>query len=262
MAQRSYLICAGPRTGSNLLATALRATKLMGRPFEYFNVPVMNQPWMLRTLGLPADFTGLPQISDRLQLIVRAGTSDNGVFGATVHWWDLDGLLQAIRGTRPDPAGGSERALDVLRSYFPDLRFIWLRRTNTVAQGISHYLARATRVWSVRSNASNGPQDDRNVPFDFAKIHELVHDAELQAEGWRGLLLGAEEITLALTYEEFAADFAGCLRRVLGFLGQPVPADLPPVHYRRQSDERSLEWERRYRSKAGLAGPPTPTLES
>jgi LPS sulfotransferase NodH/glycosyltransferase involved in cell wall biosynthesis len=245
----SYLICGAARTGTNLLATAMRDSGLAGWPLEYFNVQSMNDPYMLRRLGLPAGTTDGPDFSTRLDNIMRSGTL-RGVFASTVHWWDLQNLVAAVSSRRGRTICLAE-APGELRAFLPELRFVWLRRENKVAQAISHYLAIKTGVWSKSSqDAATASPEAVEVPYDFAAIHELVRSAELEEQGWREFLAGAADVTLSLTYEELASDFAAAVTRTLAFLGVSLPkAAVPPPAFRRQAGARSMEWERRYRSE-------------
>jgi LPS sulfotransferase NodH/glycosyltransferase involved in cell wall biosynthesis len=248
--RRSYLICAAARTGSNLLANALRDTNLAGWPLEYFNAQSMNDAYMLRRLGISGGFADLPDFAGRLDHIMRSGTV-GGIFGATLHWWDLEHLLDAVARTllRTIPREG--HAPDGLRSCFPNLGYIWLRRENKVAQAISHYIAIKSGVWSKPSDGTGtGTRPRVDIAYDFAAIREAVVSAEVEDAGWRRFLAGSEDETLTLTYEELAADYAAVVSRVLAFIGITLPQfAVPPPAFQRQADARSLEWERRYREE-------------
>jgi LPS sulfotransferase NodH len=244
---RSYLICASARTGSNLLATALRDMGI-GRPYEYFNEGQFSDPFMLKLLGLPDDSIDLP---DRLDRIVSAATTANGVFGATVHWLDLQRLLEAVakKQERILPLDG--HSADGVRSLFPPLSYIWLHRENRVAQGVSHYLAIETGRWFEQvGDPERDRSQDREIPFDFQIITKKVRLATREEAAWRQFLSNSLDTTLELTYEELAADFAGTVARVLAFLDMPAGLKIPPPGLRRQGDDRSVEWERRYREQA------------
>ena len=52
MAERSYLVCATPRSGSTLVCKALRATGVAGRPEEYFEA-LLHSGRPRRQLGGP-----------------------------------------------------------------------------------------------------------------------------------------------------------------------------------------------------------------
>jgi len=65
-AGRAYLICCDARTGSNLLATTLRAVGRAGWPLEYFNRGEIDKAWLRAELRVPdgAPFTGFPRWRD------------------------------------------------------------------------------------------------------------------------------------------------------------------------------------------------------
>ena len=250
----SYLICGAPRTGTNLLATTLRLTGAAGWPLEYFNIPSMNDPYMLRRLGLERIPDDMPDFASRLKLILAAGTR-KGTFGATVHWWDIDRLLEAVGRHRGRAVAKRGDATDGLLSFFPRLRYIWLTRDNKVAQAISHYLARKTGVWSRSSNGGSVMPEPPEVPYDFAAISMLVTSAKAETAGWTSFLRGCEALTLNLTYEEIAADYTGAIVRAAAFIGVPLAREaVPPPALQRQADARSREWENRYRAEERASG--------
>jgi LPS sulfotransferase NodH len=220
----------------------------VGRPYEYFNDSQLNEPFMLKLLGLP-DST--PDLPDRIDIIVRTATTANGVFGAATHWLDLERLLIAVgeKQQRTLPLDGHSPG--GLRSLLPELSYIWLRRENKVAQGISHYLAVETGRWSEPAghpqHSSSQPHD---IPFDFPAIARMVRLANYEEGEWRKFLAGSMDRTLELTYEDLASDFAGTVSRVLEFLDMPENMNIPAPSLRRQADARSHEWERRYREQA------------
>ncbi len=246
-----YLLCAGARTGSNLLASALRRTGICGLPFEYFNTDLMNDDAILKELGLSAGPVDVEALAARLEAILRGGTTPNGVFGATVHWWDLDRLRAAVGKSRACEIPPLGSAPDGLRAFFPGLRYVWLRRENKVAQGISHYIATRTGAWHrwVRDLPTRQGQVPE-VVYDFAAIKDFVTTAEAEDAGWRGFLADSSSITLSLTYEDLAADYRGTVTRVLTFLDVAAGGvEIPPPAFHRQADARSVEWERRYREE-------------
>jgi LPS sulfotransferase NodH len=248
----SFFICASARTGTNVLATALRATGVAGRPLEYFSRQLAQGPFMLRMLGLAAAEDGAPDFVARLPAILRAGRTPNGIFGTTVHCVQLENVMAAIGGSIGRPsllpsAAESAAAVAALRNVFPDLRFIWLRRENCVAQAISHYRAIRSGRWSEAAREP-APAEPVDIPYNGAEILRLTQGAERDASFWARFLAGAEETTLPLTYEQLAADFPETVRRVLDFLGLPAAEiDIPPPVYRRQADATSLDWEARFR---------------
>ncbi len=144
----------------------------------------------------------------------------------------------------------------MLRGFFPDLRLIWLRRDNIVAQAISHHVAMATSIWNSRLGGGKRPgESDRGAPYDFGKIDHQVQSVLAAQAGWRETLKGAEAITMPLAYEELAADLPGAVARVFAHVGialGPEPIRAPGLE--KQAGAWSLEMERRYREERARGG--------
>jgi len=247
----SYLICASARTGSNLLTSTLRDSTLAGRPFEYFGLATLNKPHMVGLLKLSPDTAPQLDLASRLDRILEVATTKNGIFGATLHWGHLQPLLAAIVQRMGKNAPFPGRAPAVLQAFFPNLKFVWLRRENHVAQGISHYLAQKTGRWQTRvRDAAPDDLQENTPPFDFARIKRLVTHAAQEEDGWRSFFAGMTDNVLSLTYEELAADHAATTGRVLEFIGLPDGAvSVPPAPLKRQATALSREWEQRFRSQ-------------
>jgi LPS sulfotransferase NodH len=171
-----------------------------------------------------------------------------GIFAASVHYWQLPDCVETFREPGADPA---TPPLEVLRRFFPELRLVWLRRDNIVAQAISHHVAMATNIWNSRLGRGVRPgESDRGAPYDFDKIDWQLKSAIAATEGWREALRGAEAITLPLSYEQLAADLPGAARRLCAHVG----VDLGEIEVRapgleKQAGTWSLEMERRYREE-------------
>ena len=249
---RAYFVCCDARTGSSLLAATLRGVGRAGKPFEYFSKAEIDKPWLRAELRVPdeAPFTSFPDWRD---YILKAGSEMGGVFAASVHFFQLPELVETFRAGDADPA---TPALDVIRGFFPDLRLVWLRRNNIVAQAISHYVAIATQIWNSRLGQGVKPgESDRGAPYDFEKIDWQVHSAIVATQGWRNTLKGAEAITMPLAYEELAADLAGAVRRLCAHVGIDLgdaPVPLPGLE--KQAGHWSLDLERRYRDERRARG--------
>jgi LPS sulfotransferase NodH len=251
-AGRAYFVCCDARTGSNLLAATLRTTGGAGKPFEYFSRAEIDKPWLRAELRVPDDvpFASFPDWRD---YILRAGSEAGGVFAASVHYWQLGHCVETFRAAGGDSA---TPALDVLRGFFPNLRLVWLRRKNVVAQAISHHVAISTDIWDSRlSGAARPGESDRGAAYDFDKIDHQVASALAATQGWRETLRGADAITLPLAYEDLAANLAGAVRRIFAHVGidpGDAPIQLPGLE--KQAGSWSLEMERRYREERRARG--------
>ena len=240
----SYLICCSERTGSTLLGDALIDTGVAGRPRSYFNPVAHYNPRVQRILGNAKD-------DDKyLDKVIIAATTPNGVFGAKVHWEHFLNLVDKTErifqaNESVVPASVPER----LAAYFPDLRYIWLIRRNSVARAISHYRVKKTNRWQLDSRWLADDAGGEGEPsFDFDEINAFVRLGEVEDARWRQYFQEHNILPLDLVYEELVRDLEGTVRRVLGFLGIPAEnISLQPPNLRKQADGRSRDWEARYR---------------
>ena len=68
----TYLMCSAPRTGSTLLATALEATGLAGRPAEYFDIHQRNEEIWRARLDITDDTEYLDRVVRRATMPATA----------------------------------------------------------------------------------------------------------------------------------------------------------------------------------------------
>ncbi len=164
---RSYLVCATPRSGSTLVCHALQETGVAGRPEEYFEA--------LRHSGRPRRpeeyFLGVEDQSIRDHLGERsvgsdpqprsplwsraaydryvewafeAGTTDNGVFGAKLMWGYFGEFVSLLRNI---PVYRDVPLAELMPAVFPDLTFVRVVRANKVRQAVSLWKAVQTATW-------------------------------------------------------------------------------------------------------------------
>jgi LPS sulfotransferase NodH len=124
----TYFVCTSPRTGSWLLTDMLRQTGIAGRPAEHFDPNPDHERYWFERLGIASEAAYLPKIMGR-------ATTPNGVFGSKLHWYQFGRLCERLGCTTPHSV---PRAL---ASAFPNLRYIWMRRRDVLAQAISLYRA-------------------------------------------------------------------------------------------------------------------------
>lgn len=247
----SYLICCAERTGSTLLGDALSGTGIAGRPQSYFNRAAHFNPRYQRLLGNAKD-------DDRyLDRVIAAATTPNGVFGAKVHWEHFLDFVAMVECALPAAVRrSSASSFGRLHGRFPSLRYIWLTRRNKVARAISHYRAEKTGRWQVDARwVTDDTGGEGEPPFDFDAIDAFIRSGEAEDAHWRQFF-GKHQISpLELTHEELVRDIEGTVRRVLAFIGIPVEdLKLPPPSLRRQADQKSREWELRYRQMCAEDG--------
>ena len=238
-ARLSYFISTSPRTGGFLLAEALESTRIAGRPREYFD-RVFQRNWC-ENLAVASN-------AEYLEMALAAGTSPNGVFGAKVLWHQFEHLLVKLRLIQ----GNGLSDLDLLHRTFPELRYVFLTRRDKIRQAVSYDRAIRSGVWwSISANAYHQTPTPGLVPappFAFEKIDEwLTHLIEFESN-WRRHFkrIGVEPFEVA--YEDLTASYESTVRAILRYLDLPfaVGREIAPPRLRKQADEVTEEWVRRY----------------
>jgi LPS sulfotransferase NodH len=261
---RSYIVCATPRSGSTLLCATLAATGVAGRPEEFFEARhpsgFPRRPGEFFEGAAAVDRTRVPDAAPplhdyadvraaggflgHLDAVRRRGTTANGVFGAKLMWMHVGDLLAYAREAGTPPATGLGTLLDVL---VPGARFVWVRREDGVAQAVSLWKAMQTQAW----RDGDGGVPDAEPGYDFAALDHLVGRLAGEDDAWRSWFAASGTAPLTLTYEAIGADPYGAACAVAELVGVTLPtAGEPGPALRRQADERSAEWARRYRLEA------------
>jgi LPS sulfotransferase NodH len=234
-----------------LLADALKATGQAGRPEEYFWDEFYDS--YLAQWGWPR----INSYGDFLECALRAGTTDNGVFAAKLHWNELEQLCASLRSLTKD-AGLTHRQL--IEHFFPSPRFVYLRREDRVRQAISWFRAFHTAKWfKVRGDEAGRCPDP--LP-DWCEIHAMektLLDAEL---AWQSFFAGAREAPLEVLYEDLVYDYESTIRTVLRCLAVPDADQLAIGAPRlvKQGDELTEEWVRAYLEVRRARWPPPDQL--
>ena len=240
---RTYLVCATPRSGSTLLCEALKATGVAGRPEEYFESVVatgrpprpesylegLEDPAALALVGRasapePPPYSSLEGVGSYAEHMARVrewGTTPNGVFGAKL-MWDHVGRLHRRAG---DPL-----------ELFGDPAFVWVRRQDVVRQAVSLWRAMQTQSW----RDDTGARGEAQPQYSFAALRHLVGRLSEHDRCWGELLAGRP--VLELTYEDITADLPGAVRRTLDHVGVALEREPELPNMRRQADELSDAW--------------------
>jgi len=242
----AYLICGTPRTGSTLLCGLLRATGVAGRPESYFRRPdehAWADRWRLpRGAGGSCDYRDF-DYRDYVRAAIAEGSTANGVFGARVMWGTLEEMVAGLGVAHPNLAGDD---LALLTTAFGPLRFVHIRREDTLAQAVSWARAEQTGHWQHGDPVAGEPR------LDADQIAALVRTVDAHNAAWHRWFADVGVRPHAVTYEDLVTDMAGVLRDVLAFLGlEPPPRHVVVPGQRQQADEVNAEWVARYRGRAG-----------
>jgi LPS sulfotransferase NodH len=279
---RSYLVCATPRSGSTLVCHALEETGVAGRPEEYFEA--------LRHSGRPRRpeeyFIGVDDQSihdhlgergvgndpaprsplwsraayDRyLEWAFEAGTTPNGMFGAKLMWNyfnDFVSLLRNIPKYRDLPFA------ELLPAVFPELTFVRVVRANKLRQAVSLWKAVQTATWREdQAQAKAASVEDEGAPpyrsfleehrpqlrFHYGAIDHLLDLILAEEKSWDAFFEHTGIKPLLVLYENFAADYETSTMNLLDRLELAPPGDFAfEPRMKRQSDRVNDDWVKRY----------------
>lgn len=279
---RSYLVCATPRSGSTLVCHALEETGVAGRPEEYFEA--------LRHSGRPRRpeefFLGVEDQSIRdhlgersvgsdpqprsplwsraaydryLEWAFEAGTTDNGVFGAKLMWGyfgEFVSLLRNIPDYRDIPLA------ELMPTVFPELTFVRIVRANKVRQAVSLWKAVQTATWreDQASAKAASVEDDGSPPYrSFAEAHRpqlrfhyraidhLLDQLLIEEASWDAFFEHSGIEPILVLYENFAADYETSTLNLLERLDLACPEGFEfEPRMKKQSDRVNDDWTKRY----------------
>lgn len=246
----SYLVCASPRSGTELLCRCLAVTGVAGRPQEYF---LAEDPAKLPHWGFweEGPFAAGHDVSDKegyLSLVYRLGSTSNGVFGAKIHWntlrWALAKFSQMPR------FAGLDRVA-ILRTAFPDLRVIDVTRRDRVRQAVSWARMAQDGMWVDPVGHPEPPWPPPTGPprYDYqliAALETLIAEGET---GWRQLYNELGLTPYQVVYEELSspASYERTIRGVLAHLGlADYQGPIPAPRTRRQSNDLNEAWVAAY----------------
>ena len=246
----SYIICATPRSGSTLLCDLLAETGVAGHPNSYYrqeSILYWARSWDLSMLDLTDN-----KEFDRsyLAAALRAGTSENGVFGLRLMWGSVAELSTRLGALHPDlhdDAALFERALG-------ETLYIHLSRQDKIAQAVSLLRAEQSGLWHL---AADGTERERSSPpqpmvYDADRLSGFLKELEMDDAAWAAFFAHNRIEPMRLTYEAVAAAPQVAVARILSALGrEPELASTVTARTAKLADNTSLEWADRFRRESG-----------
>jgi LPS sulfotransferase NodH len=257
----SYIVCASPRCGSNLLCEALWSTDVLGRPDEYFLR--WHQPERDHTnTGEEAARSWRLPTDAYVAKVIREGTTPNRVFGVKIMWSYFNEVVARLRDL---PGVDGVMPLDALTALWPNLHFVHMTRGDKVKQAVSLAKAiqsgrwldvdrtilreRATRFFS-RDLAKLEAYLDQPVPeliYDFAQIDRVYRKVQREDAAWDAFLRDSGARCIRIVYEEFVDSPAQTVGDIAQFLDLPESHPIEPHTFmKKQSDRINVEWTERF----------------
>jgi trehalose 2-sulfotransferase len=261
--ERTYFVCATPRSGSTLLCEALSRTGVAGRPAEYFETllhsGLRRQPreyfiahddptvggLLPETAPDPGPVLPAGPYRDYLRDVVERATTPNGVLGAKVMWGYFDDFLARLRAV---PGVDGDRRRSVLESAFGRPAYVHVVRRDKLRQAISLWRAIQASVWrDDGSGDARGPEPVYSAPA-IAHLRDQVAEQE---DEWAAYFERHGIAALELVYEDYAADLCGAVEAVLEHVGVSRPERFDvSTGMRRQADTLTEAWVARFEAEA------------
>src|SRR5713101_646164 len=242
--RRCYVVCAIPRSGSNLLTDGLHATRRAGRPKQFFMRKSESYFAAAHNLDRSADFAAY------VRGITAATATSNVVFGFKLMSWYLDDFLARLRETRAFGDAGTAD-LKLLRNAFPRLQFVHIFRRHKLRQALSTARALQTGLWKVQK----GKTIQREPQFDAELIEQCLKEGQRQESVWQRFFQQIGIDPFRVEYEKLCQDYEGTIRAALDFLRISLPRRTrigPPMTVR-QADDISRAWEERFVAERSAA---------
>lgn len=213
----------------------LAATGVAGDPQSYFHRPDVST-WA-QGLGLPAK----APLADILKAI--KATARGGITGIRVQRDSFPFLMDTLSDYGPtDP--------DRFYGALGTTKFIWLRRTDKLAQAVSLLRAQQTGLWHRNTDGS----DLERLPpegsgYDTSAITAQIKAFQAADRAWLNWFGDHQIAPWSLTYESLVDDPQMMLRLILMHLGQDGDiADGVACQTARLADATSADWIARYRA--------------
>ncbi|MGC2414661.1 MAG: Stf0 family sulfotransferase [Stellaceae bacterium] len=223
-----YCILFTPRSGSTWLTQEIGRLSVMSYPLEYFNADEFHNSLVEYPCA---------NLREYYDVVSKKHRTMDGLFGFEIGYWHLAEL---------------EKDLQLLNLLPESRKFIYLKRQNFVAQGVSLYLATETRRF--HSFTTPKTPDEKEHPVSYigpmikAWIAHILYQ-EYAIEQW----LQARDLTaLRITYEEMFPDIEGVIAKIAQWIGVDVDFNRPrlpiPSPTRLYSDV-NREFEDRFRQE-------------
>ena len=228
--RKPYIVCSTARSGTNFFRHILHSHNL-GHPYE----------WNFRRKPIETEV-------DLYKPTLKAGWTVP-VWSRTMWHGLLLVFVERCREIKGLPTGLSDRA--VLEATFPEIRFIYLYRENTVRQAISYLKAQQSNIWSMKKTDVS---DFDEYIYDPLKIETHIRMLKKESALWEQWFRNQQITPLRVTYEECVSQPIGVLKSCAEFLECEVKVSQhlldqalhelgAPI---KQADDITEEWVARY----------------
>ena len=211
--EKSIIVVAETRTGSNYLCALMEKTGKLGNPQEYFS-PHIN-------------YENANTIAERFQVALEEGITDNGVLSVKLFAYHMD----FIKGENQK-----------LSDFFPNRYWIWLRRKDLLAQAVSRSIALQTKSWHSNTEFTGSPV------YSAKKIKRALKYIAIAEARWNLFFICNNISPLLLWYEDLVSNPEDMIMQIGSLAGIDINAEdiNKDVHTSIQRTELNEEWRNRF----------------
>ncbi|MDU8927464.1 Stf0 family sulfotransferase [Alisedimentitalea sp. MJ-SS2] len=240
---KSILICTTPRSGSTLLCSLLLSSGVAGNPESWFrheDRAAYAEEWKVDRNDFPAF----------LAAAIRQGRGANQTFACRLMYDTQQELLKELQsafGPHTDP--------ELLAHAFGQADFVFLERSNKVAQAISYYRAASGGLWHRNADGSileaTSALNSEPPEYDYDAINTYLNIVKTDARLWRDWFTLHDIAPIKINYEDLSQNPEGAATDLLTRLERSPTAPIR-IGTARLADELNLAWETRFKDDQSL----------
>jgi LPS sulfotransferase NodH len=220
----------------------LTTTGAHGQPDEWLNQD--RWQWNCARFGLSEDAS----MTDMVRALQQGLSSLNGVFAHKILRYSYEPFIERMRQL---DGFGELAETEILKTLFPGLQCIYIRRRDRLAQAISLLKAEQSAVWHINEKRLNHVDP---VHFKWTGIDGLVRDLQEQERRWEELIKCAGVPCVEVFYEDLIREREAEMNRIINALEIKSPAfrlDFKQLAHRPTRDGTNKQWRSRYEELSG-----------
>lgn len=221
-ADRGYVVCATPRSGSTYFCELLASTGQLGKPQEYFNT-------VGRRKYTDPNYPKNPIV--QMEIVRSMGATPNGIYGVK---------MMPLHFRRARNRGDLFHEL-------PNLKFLRIRRRDLLGQAISMWRAQQTGQFVASHRRRKTPV------YDLQRIRTCVGDVLAMEASWDAVMLELGLQPLTFDYEDVVRDPQAAVDRVAALmeLAAPPPINRALIQVTVQRGHDTDDWRQRFLADTG-----------